>query len=236
MPIKRRAKWPIHPRPIIRHYKRLPRGTLVVILTRVSHDSQLGNLEPQVQALLRLAKKHGWIVIKIIRRVRVGKIRDEFEFLSTTDLQEAVKLAKRHGAAILMESKSRLIRHREYDPENYPNLMPTEVDYFHLGRLLDGAPVYLAAAPSSSPAQIRSHETRRGMYERNRLGGRPRMHPPGWQRERKAKCMPLIIKYYRRMETVCLQRKIENQLAYTLDRQTILNWLKKWRAESLRGR
>jgi hypothetical protein len=73
-----------------------------------------------------------------------------------------------------MESPTRLLRHAEYDPHENPDVVPTEMDWMRLGSILQGTPVYLMQSPDSTPAEIRSREIKRGMYGKQKMGGRPR--------------------------------------------------------------
>jgi hypothetical protein len=146
-------------------------GLLIILYCRVSRRSQRPHLEDQERRLRNAVGTSGTI-IRVFTDVANGTDYDR------TGLWAAIALARRTGAIILAEDRTRIIRGCFYTPGNQDERL-MEIELRHLGDVLDGVEAYTLLHPDASASEARSSQTRRGVQKptaRKRV--RPHRHDP----------------------------------------------------------
>lgn len=139
----------------------------VLLYCRASSRTQRESLEFQVRYCVEYLTKRGFVIFKVFKEVACGRslYKGRHEFLACR------QMARSTGYPIVSYSLLRLIRER----------------HSHDGRIhrddldeLEGPGiVYATILPPNTPiADIKSEETKRGMYSRGKMGGRTRILTP----------------------------------------------------------
>jgi len=163
---------PATPSSYIHHLDDL-NATEVILFCRVSENEQSrkGNLVNQVNGNRRNLKERGVTVIERYKCIESGWDNDHW--MDRGVLAAAVAHAKRLGVVLVAESLSRLIRSASYHPSKNPSAIPNKAEFEKLMRITDGATLATIVHPDLSPTEERGVQSRRGMVEKHRMGGRP---------------------------------------------------------------
>lgn len=149
-------------------------ATEVILYCRVSGNKQHqnGNLANQVTSLERDLKRRGITVLETYRCIESGWDNDHW--MDRPTLAAAAKRAKELGALLVFESTSRAIRSCWYHPSREKDAQPVKAEYENLQRITNGVKLATIAHPDLTPDAERGLQTRRGMTEKDKRGGRPR--------------------------------------------------------------
>ena len=91
--------------------------------------------------------------------------------------------AKNHGAVVVAETACRFLRSVEFHPSIRADAQPTEEEYQHLFRFMQGVPMAQLYPTYFHWRQARSLQSSRGQQAKGRKGGRPRKHyRPRWNK------------------------------------------------------
>lgn len=139
-------------------------GRLPVVLhSRVSSYEQARGLADIIEYLRYETRRYQLRIVGEVIRVVPGS--QPFEL--RRDLMEAACIAREHGAFILSESTSRIIRSTAFHPSQNPDVLPTVPQFAKLMRDI-GAPVVTALHPDLGRKATTRHErmVRSGFAER----------------------------------------------------------------------
>jgi hypothetical protein len=135
-------------------------GMKVVLYARVSHRTQdhKGNLNRQVNYLLRKVKKRGAVVIGVHKEIVSGKIHDD-----SPKFRAACKKARKHGAIVVARSVDRFLRNaRYYDSKENWDAQPWEFEFDMLMRMAGGAILATVLHPNTPPDKVKRFESKWG--------------------------------------------------------------------------
>lgn len=157
----------------IKHFETLGAKN-VVLYCRVSSSDQhhTGNLANQQANLCRELERQGVTLHEVYCCIESGWNNDHW--MDRPTLAAAATKAKELGAVLVFESTSRLIRSIWYNPSRNKNAQPSKAEYKKLKRITKNVTLATIAHPDITPAEERGIQTRRGMVEKNKKGGRPR--------------------------------------------------------------
>jgi len=180
-------------------------GDRFVLYVRVSDCSQNknGNLRDQIAQLLAAVEDAGGIVIDVITDVCSG--------YTPIRILYAAHIARKHGATLLAEATDRFVRSPAFHSKTNPTARARRTDIESLMLWTDGVKLMTLIDPDAALAEVRSCQTKRGMQQKGRMGGRPdkpkpgdkkrfrevwrskvlRLHRKGWSQRAIAKCTPV---------------------------------------------
>ncbi|WP_339731036.1 recombinase family protein [uncultured Gimesia sp.] len=146
----------------------------VVLYCRVSssRQHQNTNLADQERSLKRLLERLGVTVHATYGCIESGWDNDHW--MDRATLAYAAAEAEKLGAVLVFESTSRAIRSIWYHPSRNNHAQPTKAEYEKFLQITKGAKLATIAHPDITPEAERGLQSRRGMTEKNRKGGRPR--------------------------------------------------------------
>lgn len=155
------------------HFETL-NATDVVLYCRVSscRQHQNSNLANQETSLNRELKRLGVTVHATYGCIESGWDNDDW--MDRATLAYAAAEAEKLGAVLVFESISRAIRSIWYHPSRDKHAQPTKAEYEKFLRITKGAKLATIAHPDITPEAERGLQSRRGMTEKNKKGGRPR--------------------------------------------------------------
>ncbi len=203
----------------IRDFKLIQRGTKVVLCLRVSGctQQQNKNLDDSESFLRKELEQIGAIVVGVIRHVGSG--------WDPEWLLPAVRLGKKHGAVLLAESTDRFIRNPYYHSRFWQNGQASELDLQYLRRTVGDATLVTWLHPDATPAEIRSHQRKRGQEAKGNKGGRPKKKKAGYKKELREEWKPQVLLMHREGNSIPDIMRITK-----LKRRTIYNWIKESKA------
>lgn len=142
---------------LIGHWTPAIQELLIILYCRVSRRSQRDHLRDQ-ERRLRDAVGTSGTIIAVFTDVANGTDYDR------PGLRAAISLARRTGAIILGEDRTRIIRGSFYTPRNQDDRL-TEAELRHLEDTLDGVQAYTFLDPDASSSEARSSQTKRGVQK-----------------------------------------------------------------------
>lgn len=176
----------------IRPIEAIQPGDRVVLWCRVStrwQQERKGNLDDQEANLRRVAEERGATVVDVARHV-VSGCANEDEYHDLLDrLADAAELATQHGAKLLAENTSRLIRHPSYDSN--PTAQARELDLRELRRATEGVVLVTHLDPDATPRQEQKYHEERGKREREARAGGQRKRSRATRSGNGMNCCPL---------------------------------------------
>lgn len=161
------------PSDYIHHFDDLD-ATEVILFCRVSgrEQNRNGNLADQINENRRELEKLGVTVIERYKEIESGWDNDHW--MDRGALAAAAAHAKRLGVVLVAESLSRFIRSVDYHPSKNSHAVPTRAEFEKLLRITEGVTLATIAHPDTPPTAERGVQSKRGMIQKNRMGGRPR--------------------------------------------------------------
>jgi hypothetical protein len=153
-------------------------GDLVVLWCRVSRSEQnrTQKLNRQVLNLRAAVERMGAVVVAVVTHVGPG--------WDPEWLVRPTAIAKRHGAALVAEAVSRMVRSHAYHSVNNPEAQANEFELQELRRYTYGVELLTLLDPDATPGEERAYQTKRGQKMSGRVGGRPPKKPAGYKKER----------------------------------------------------
>lgn len=154
------------------HFETL-NATDAVLYCRVSssRQHQNTNLADQERSLKRVLERLGVIVHVTYGCIESGWDNDHW--MDRATLAYAAAEAEKLGAVLVFESTSRAIRSIWYHPSRNNHAQPTKAEYEKFLQITKGAKLATIAHPDITPEAERGLQSRRGMTEKNKKGGRP---------------------------------------------------------------
>jgi DNA invertase Pin-like site-specific DNA recombinase len=137
----------------------IERGDRIILACRVSWRDQKANLPEQRDGLHRAADAVGAKIVGEFSCVHSGK--------DPSWLRDAVRLAQRHGAAILARDTSRFIRHPSFDLEKNFRFLPRDCDFERLRDWTGDVRLVTFLDPDATREEINA------FLARGNQGGRP---------------------------------------------------------------
>lgn len=201
---------------VVRHLTDAPPGAPVVLYARCSSRWQReADLDAQKAKLKRAARTGGHPVVAKVQEVGPAYEPDRPKLL------RVIKLAKEHGAIVVAENMTRLLRHPRFHPVTAPNLQATEGQIRELALLADGVCFYLIESPELTNAQVRGREVMRGQNASGNRGGRPKRAKAGAKKRRRELLMPRAKVLHEQGKSV---RKIAQELG--VRSSTAYDWIR----------
>jgi hypothetical protein len=199
-------------------------GDRVILCCRVSHhtQNQKGNLDNQEENLRGELERLGAVVVEVVRHEGPG--------WDGRWLVRAAAKAMKHGAKLVAESTNRFVRSLEYHSKKNPDAQASEEDLYALRCWTTGVTLVTLLDPDATAAEERSYQTIRGQRAKDRKGGRPAKHPPGYKLDRRQKMLDQVLSLCERGFSV---RTIS---AWTcVPKSTVYDWTKSEQKQGKQG-
>jgi DNA invertase Pin-like site-specific DNA recombinase len=184
-------RWDFNPKGLVRWLPEIAqKGMPVVLYVRVSgwEQNRRLNLRDQKRQMRRELRKMGVRVIDVFKEVCSGYIAK----LGPKAVRvRAARFANFHGAIVVAESVSRLLRSSDYSKENQ-NVRPGRREWEALLDWMFDVPLATLEQPEITPGQERSAQTRRGLLEKGATPGRPCARAPGYKKRRRERLFDRI--------------------------------------------
>jgi hypothetical protein len=174
------------------------------------------NLRDQEVWLRREVEALGGTVVDVFPAVVSGWDNDRSAF------KLAAETVGQHGAILVAESTDRFLRSRSYSSSKNPSAQPNRTEWDAFLRDANGIEMATLLHPDTSWQAVRSHQTKRGIAAKSAKCGRPRKHPAGYFKDRRAELLERVL--YFRHAWGCSYREIgaETRVPW----RTVKDWLK----------
>jgi hypothetical protein len=192
----------------------------VIPYARVSTLGQSlnGNLEEQSKELCRELKRRGAnIICSTFKEVKNGSV-----YTPPGLIWDACKLANKVKGVIVAISFDRIIRPFFFDPRKKQFTEPIVPEMKMLRSVTRRARLVTIEHPDIANSDAHSRHTKRGMREKNKMGGRPKKIIPGAKKKRREKYKPLALDMKKNGESC---RIIGRELG--IPHTTISDWCKE---------
>lgn len=159
----------------------------VLLVCRVSDGFQnsKGNNADQEAALRAAVKARGAIVVGV--KHIVGRAWEVH-----AGLYEAANEAIRLGAVMLAESTSRFARPPRFHPKDRPYLVAGANELRDLRWACGDVKLVTLLAPDTPWKDERAFQIKRGQQQKDRVGGRPTIHRPGYKKQKRETMLPKV--------------------------------------------
>jgi len=169
-----------------------------------------------------VAEERGATVVDVAKHV-VSGCANEDEYHDLLDrLADAAELARQHGAKLLAENTSRLIRHPCYG-KKWKDAQARELDLRELRRVTEGVVLVTHLDPDATSKQEQKYHEERGKSEKGRKGGRPAQPKAGHKKRRRDELLPVVVGWHEDGWTLGRIAK-----AVGLPRSTVQDWIAKY--------
>jgi DNA invertase Pin-like site-specific DNA recombinase len=190
----------------------------IVGYVRVSTPAQKsnGNLSDQLQDLLKKLKRiRANNIVHVFFETRNGSIFKKMP----RELLNACKLAREIGGVVVAVSPDRIIRSHYFNPRKMLFLEPVLSEMEMFRSITRRTKIATIEDPDVTNSKAHSSHTKRGMQEKDKMGGRPRKSKPRNRKKQRQENIDIILA---KREEGMSYRALEKEL--DIPRSTICGW------------